>query len=272
MHDHAWAWKPDVFAATALAVSAAIYMFGLTRMLQGGGRVRRLEMGSCLAGWLTLAIALLSPIATLSEWLFAVHMTQHELLMLVAAPLLAIGRPVVPMLWAFRSRRSHSAHTQSWMQRSVPALARVASSPFAVFLIHAVALWIWHIPALYEAAVLDDRIHLIQHVCFTGTAALFWWGMIRGRYGRLGYGAAFLYIFATAAHSGGLGALMALSSVAWYPLYVQRAPNAGDALIDQQLGGFIMWIPAGVILMLFGLAMFAAWLGEGERRRQRGWS
>jgi putative membrane protein len=140
-----------------------------------------------------------------------------------------------------------------------------------VFALHAAALWVWHLPVLYEAAVLDDRIHLIQHVCFTATAALFWWGLIRGRYGRSGYGAAFIYIFATALHSGGLGALLTFSDRPWYELYVQRTPG-GDALGDQQLGGVIMWVPAGIVLMLFGLAMFAAWLGESERRRQRGWS
>jgi putative membrane protein len=208
----------------------------------------------------------LSPIATMSEWLFSVHMTQHELLMLVAAPLLAIGRPLVPMLFALPERSRIALATGA----SGMAL-RLASAPFPVFLIHALALWVWHIPVLYEAAVLDDRIHLLQHVCFAGTATLFWWGMIRGRYGRTGYGAAFLYIFATAVHSGGLGALLAFSDRAWYSLYVQRAIH-GDAVSDQQLGGLIMWIPSGVVLMLFGLAMFAAWLGDAERRRQRGWS
>jgi putative membrane protein len=263
MHDHAWTWKPDVFAASALATSGLLYATGLWRMATIRARPPRLEIASSIIGWTTMAIALLSPIATLSEWLFSVHMTQHELLMLVSAPLLAIGRPLVPILFATPA---------AWRSRIAPAAAlRLASSPTFVFLLHAFALWVWHLPALYEAAVLDDRIHLVQHVCFAGTAALFWWGLIRGRYGRLGYGAAFFYIFATAVHSGGLGALLAFSNRAWYALYVQRA-QGGDALGDQQLGGLIMWVPAGIVMMLFGLAMFAAWLGESERRRQRGWS
>ena len=263
MPTHAMTWKPDIFAAATLALSLAFYVAGLLRM---PGKPPRLEIASFGIGWSTLALALLSPIATMSEWLFSVHMTQHELLMLVAAPLLAIGRPLVPMLWALPQR---------WRSRVATSFSgdalRLASSPFAVFAIHLLALWIWHLPALYAAAVLDDRIHLVQHVFFTGTAALFWWGLIRGRYGRSGYGVAFLYIFATALHSGGLGALLTFSNRPWYQLYVQRA-NGGDALGDQQLGGIIMWVPAGIVMMLFGLAMFAAWLGEAERRRQRGWS
>lgn len=266
---HHLAWKPDPFAATALGVSIAWYAIGLWRMHRHHGlhHVPRLEIASFLAGWLVLAIALLSPIATLSDWLFSVHMTQHELLMLVAAPLVAIGRPVTPMLFAW---------PQSWRR----ATSRIAgggvvsliTSPVIVFAAHAVALWVWHLPALYEAAVMSEGVHIVQHICFTATAALFWWSLIRGRYGRLGYGAALLYIFGTAVHSGGLGALLALSPVPWYPLYVSRAGGATDPLVDQQLGGMLMWVPSGVIMMLFALALFAAWLGEAERRRRKGWS
>lgn len=252
-----------MFAASALAASLLFYLIGLARMPRA---LSRLEIISFAIGWGTLALALLSPIATLSEWLFSVHMTQHELLMLVAAPLLAIGRPLVPMLWAL----PHGWRTS--LSSSGPGDAlRLASSPLIAFALHGLALWIWHLPVLYEAAVLHDGLHLLQHVCFAGTATLFWWGMVRGRYGRSGYGVAFIYIFATALHSGGLGALLAFSNRPWYELYVQRA-GGGDALGDQQLGGLIMWVPAGVVLMLFGLAMFAAWLGEAERRRKRGWS
>jgi putative membrane protein len=263
MHSHPWTWKPDLFAAMALAVSAALYAVGLWRMR---ARTPRLEIIAFSTGWMVLAIALLSPIATLSEWLFSVHMTQHELLMLVAAPLIAIGRPIVPMMFALPARWRAAGGSGS-----AGAALRLASSPLFVVSLHVLAVSIWHLPMLYEAAILDDRVHLLQHVFFAGTAALFWWGLLRGRYGRLGYGAAVMYLFATALHSGALGALLTFSDRPWYPLYVQRAGNH-DPLADQQLGGLIMWVPAGIVMMLFALAMFAAWLGEAERRRQRGWS
>jgi putative membrane protein len=266
---HHLGWKPDVFAATSVLVTAALYACGLWRMSRRGGlaHVPRAEIASFAAGWCVVAMALLSPIATLSEVLFSVHMTQHELLMLVAAPLLAIGRPLVPMLWAMPERWRRAAAGPA-----MAGVARFVTSPLVVFALHAAALWIWHVPALYEAAVLDDRIHMLQHVCFAATAALFWWSLIRGRYGRLGYGTALIYIFATALHSGGLGALLAFSDVPWYSLYVSRSPGLADPLEDQQLGGFLMWVPSGVVMMTFALAMFAAWLGEAERRRRKGWS
>ena len=262
-------WKPDAIAAMTLTITATLYGIGLWRLSRHGGlrHIPRIEIASFVVAWVVLAVSLLSPLATLSEWLFSAHMTQHELLMLVAAPLLAIGRPLVPMLWALPedARRAFTNVTAA-------GVSRVLISPAVVFVMHAGALWAWHLPPLYEAAVLDDRIHIVQHICFTATASLFWWSLIRGRYGRLGYGAALVYIFLTAVHSGGLGALLALSEVAWFPLYVTRAAGVTDPLVDQQLGGFLMWVPAGFVMMVFGLAMFAAWLGEAERRRKKGWS
>jgi putative membrane protein len=224
--------------------------------------MRRAEVLAFAAGWLTLAIALLSPIATLSEALFSVHMTQHELLMLIAAPLLTFGRPVVPMLMAL---------PRSWRIRLGGATGSRAGTlllaPATVFVLHAIALWVWHLPVLYEAAVRSDSVHLVQHVSFTATACLFWWGLLRGRYGRVGYGAAVVYVFATAVHSGALGALLTFVDKPIYPLYAAQAHAHGvDPLADQQLAGLLMWIPAGTLLLIFGLAIFAAWLGEVERR------
>ena len=109
----------------------------------------------------------------------------------------------------------------------------------------------------------DPReIDRLWHAMFFGTAALFWWGLVHGRYGRLSYGVSVVYVFATALHKTVLGALI---TVAGRPLY----RTYGDALPDQQLAGLIMWVPACVVMTVVGLALFAAWLGESERRARR---
>lgn len=250
--------KLDPFAIAVLLTTAGLYTAGCLRV-----RPPRSELGAFAAGWLTLAAALLSPIATISEVLFSVHMTQHELLMLVAAPLLAFGRPIVPMLralplgWRQRVGRLGVTPAGAWLMAPAPAFA-----------LHAAALWVWHLPVLYDAAVQSDSIHLAQHLCFTGTASLFWWTVLRGRHGRLGYGAAVIYVFATALHSSGLGALLTFASRPMYPLYAERAHlDTVDPLADQQLAGLLMWIPAGVVLLIVALLFFAAWLGEAGRRQ-----
>ena len=193
-------------------------------------------------------------------------MTQHEILILVAAPLLVLGRPLGPFLWAFSpaARRRIGRWTRN---RSWSAAWRVVTGSLAVWVLHGLALWIWHLPALYEAAVQSPAIHAFEHVCFLGTACLFWWALIHGRYGRLGYGVAVLFVFATAVHSGALGALMTFAPRAWYPLYAHRSAAAGhDPLQDQQLAGLLMWIPFGIVFLVVALALFAAWLGESGRR------
>jgi putative membrane protein len=107
----------------------------------------------------------------------------------------------------------------------------------------------------------------VQHLSFLGTASLFWWSIVYGRYGRLGYGVAVLYVFLTALHNTILGALLTIAPTAWYSTYELTAAGQHiDALADQQLAGLIMWVPSGVVFLVLGLALASAWLGESERR------
>jgi putative membrane protein len=207
-----------------------------------------------------------SPLAWLSDLLFSAHMTQHEILMLVAAPLLVFGQPLLAMLWAVPARRrSRVAH--AFRRPLVISMWQWLTTPLTVFLLHGVALWIWHVPALFEWALHSEAVHAVQHVSFVATAALFWWGMVHGRYGRAGYGVGVLYVFLTALHSTLLGALLTVAPSVWYRSYEATAAQSRiDALGDQQLAGLVMWIPSGVIFIVIGLALVAAWLGESERR------
>jgi putative membrane protein len=146
----------------------------------------------------------------------------------------------------------------------------VLTSPLTAWALHGLAIWVWHVPALYELAVRNEAVHALQHAMFVGTAALFWWGMVYGRYGRAGYGAAVFYVFTTTVHTGLLGAILTLAHSPLYPEYAATAAAHGmDPLEDQQLAGLIMWVPAGLVLTMLGIALFVAWLGEAERRARQ---
>jgi putative membrane protein len=179
---------------------------------------------------------------------------------------MVLGRPLVVMLWACRPATRQ--RLTRWVR--TPAVAgawRGLTGPLIVWMLHGIALWVWHLPALYQAAVRSDGVHVVQHVSFFVTATLFWWAIVHGRYGRLGYGAAVLFVFATALHSGALGALFTFGSQVLYPIYAGRSEMLGvGALEDQQLAGLIMWIPFSLSFLIVGLALFAAWLGESDRR------
>src|SRR6185503_19550146 len=226
--------------------------------------VRRFEALSFATGSLALAVAL-SPL--LDEWSdqwLAAHMVQHELLMVVAAPLIAVGAPLVGILWAMPLNVRHSL-VGAVERTPLPVLWRAFTAPASAFFLYGVALWIWHIPFLYDAALEHEAVHIVQHLCFFGTAALFWWGIVHGREGRTGYGAAVVYVFATALHGGVLGALLTLSPRVWYAPYLTAKPGL-TPLEDQQLAGLLMWIPAGLVFAALGLVLFAAWLRESDRR------
>src|SRR5439155_709640 len=266
-------WVFDPISLACLLTSGALYVAGVSRLWARAGRgcgVRSWQVGAFAAGWIALVVALLSPVAAISEVLFSVHMTQHEILILVAAPLLVLGRPIVPFLWALSPRWRLRLGTWS-RNRYWTAAWKALTGPLLVWLLHGLALWVWHLPALYQAALRSAAIHAIEHICLVATACLFWWAMIHGRYGRVGYGLAVVFVFATAVHTEALGALLTFAPRVWYPLYAMRSSVAGlDALKDQQRAGLIMWIPFAVIFLISGLGRFAAWLGHAELRANRG--
>ena len=255
-------------AVSSLVLLLIVYGAGLARLWRSAGYgrgIRRSEAWAFAGGWTAMAVALSPPMDELSEvWLFG-HMVQHELLMVVAAPLVAAGAPVIALLWAvpggFRRRALESLRrppmTMAWT---------VLTAPAAVFLLHGIAIWVWHLPALYDYAVDHEAVHALQHLSFFGTAALFWWGIAHGRYGCHGYGAAVVYVFATALHGSVLGALLTFSPRVWYAPYMTAKPSGLTPLEDQQLAGLMMWVPAGVVLAGLGLWLFAAWLRESDRR------
>lgn len=262
-----WDLSPPVMLP--LLVTVVLYAAGLLRLWPRAGvgkGISRWAATSFVAGWLTLVISLVSPVAWLSGVLFSVHMTQHMLLLLIAAPLLTFGQPVLAWMWALGPGRRETVAHALHGPRTVRAW-HAATAPLTVFLLQALALWLWHIPSWYEAALHNEAIHALEHLCLVFAGSLFWWAMVHGRYGRRGYGLAVLYVFMTAIHSSALGALLTVAPSVWYGDYARQAAAwRVDALADQQLAGLLMWIPAGVIFIVFGLALLAAWLGEAERR------
>jgi putative membrane protein len=257
----AWTWDPWVLGGVLL--SSWLYSRGVERLWRraGTGRgVRVWQAASFAAGTLLLLAALVSPLHALGEALFSAHMMQHVLLMVVAAPLLVLGSPLVAFVWALPPR--WRVGVGAWARR--PAVRRpwrAATHPVGAWSIHAAALWAWHVPVLYQSTLASDGMHFLQHASFVGTALLFWEGARRlGTRHRGAFGGGVLYVFTTAVHSSLLGALLTFSLVLWYPAYAVRAPAWGvEPLADQQLGGLVMWIPAGVVYLLAVLALL--WVG-----------
>jgi cytochrome c oxidase assembly factor CtaG len=266
-HELVRAWSFEPLVIISLTITALLFIIGLYRLKRRS--IRTWEALCFAGGWLALFVALVSPVHAWGQVLFSAHMSQHEILMLVAAPLLVLGRPLIAFLWALPLSWSRSLGNLSkitWINR----LWRALTIPLVAWLIHAIALWVWHIPALFDATLHSEAIHTLQHLSFLLSALLFWWALIHGRHGAMGYGAAVLYVFTTSVHSGALGALITIAGSVWYPSYAPLTASWGlTPLEDQQLGGLIMWIPAGLVYVIAGLALFAGWLREADLRATR---
>jgi putative membrane protein len=258
-HDLPSAWSLEPGIAIPLLASAILYAIG-ARRARG---VSKLQFTCFWSGWTALTLSLISPLHSLGEVLFSAHMAQHEALMLVAAPLLALSRPSTAILWALPMEWRRAAG--QWSKTpGAQASWRWITSPFNAWWIHAAVLWIWHLPALFQATLESEWVHAAQHSSFLGSALLFWWSLFYAR-GRRAYGAGVLYIFTTAIHTSILGALLTFAGTVWYPAYGSRAKEWGlSPLEDQQIGGLIMWVPAGVVYLGAGLALVAAWLAESD--------
>ncbi|MBP0114676.1 cytochrome c oxidase assembly protein [Bradyrhizobium vignae] len=239
-------------------------MYGIGRLvLARKGRQRIAQDIICGAGWLTLAAALVSPLHWLGERLLSFHMIEHEILMAVAAPLLVLARPVGPLLWSLPQRTRLAI---GWAMRHpyITRLWSLLSAGRNATLLHGIAIWTWHAPALFDAAVENILLHRVQHLSFFLTAILFWWSVFR----RSQIGSAAWHVFVTMLHTSVLGALMALAP---HLLYRQQADAAAawglTPLEDQQLAGIIMWVPAGTIYAGSALALIALWICRSGRER-----
>jgi putative membrane protein len=219
------------FTLALLAATGFLYAAGIRRLWRRAGR-RGITTGHVVAfsaGLVVLALAVLSPWHHLAERFLWAHMIQHELLMVIAAPLLVLGRPLQALQWLQPLR-----------------MPRWLGDPLLAWTLHAAAIWLWHVPRVFEAAVASEGLHFAQHASFLGTAVLFWWTVLA----RPNLGA-MASVFTTMLHTGALGALMTFSRYSWY---------AGYALEDQQLAGLVMWVPAGLAYPVVALFIGSQWL------------
>ena len=188
-------------------------------------------------GVVVVVAAVLSPLERLSGEFFSAHMVQHMALVLIAGPLIASSRIV----------------------SFPPALRSVG----VVAILHATALWAWHLPAPYDAAMENDLLHVLEHLSFLITAVMFWdvaLDRAGDRFKRLGL------VFVTMLQSGALGAVIAFAASPLYEWHVAHTP--GNVLNDQQLAGVIMWIPPGVVYLAVMVGLLARALAAFDAAEQ----
>jgi cytochrome c oxidase assembly factor CtaG len=246
-----WTWEPLV--VVGIVVGAWLYARGWRAIARRRAQVVQRWRGACFAAGLGILVAaLLSPIDSVAAALFSMHMTQHLLLVMIAAPLLILGDAGRIMFWAL------PPHARRAVPRSLHRVTLVP--PALAWVMHVVALWVWHVPQAYEAALHSAPVHALEHATFFVTALLFWRPLIAPlRRRRLRFAPATMYLFAAGLQCTALGALITFARHAWYPTHAALTQGFGlTALEDQQLAGLIMWVPAGIVYLVALVGIAAA--------------
>ena len=234
-----------------LAVLVA-YLRGYRHLRAAGHRPPRWRAVLYVVGLATIAVALLA-LDEQADELFSMHMVQHLLLIMVAAPLVALGNPLALVLWGLprpaRRRLAATLRPGAAVRRVLSALTfmPVAGGVFVV------TVWLWHLPVLYDAAAEHEVVHVLEHAMFFAAGVLFWWPILapapRLR-ARPHPGLQIVYLVAATAQNTALGMVLSVPERAFYPHYVRAAERIGvDAVGDQAFGGGLMWTMGHMYLL-----------------------
>jgi putative membrane protein len=222
-------WNLDPLLIGALLVLAIAHLeFARSR---GAGRA---DLSICACGWLVLSLALISPLCNLSVALFSARVTQHMAIALIAAPLIARGRVSA---------------------RTIAPSGGSNVFPWAATIAFAAIFWIWHSPAFYDETLRSNLVYWLMHVTTVAVALALWAAVFKSS-----APVAFLILFVTGLQMSLLGALLTFAAAPLFSVHEFTTAAWGLSwLEDQQLGGLLMWVPAGLLLTAYSaLALGAA--------------
>lgn len=268
-----WDWSFEPLVCLLLVALCAVYIAGLWRQarerrLPKDAALRALSFACAVA---MLVLALMSPLDAWGDELFAGHMAQHLILMMVAPPLLVLARPVVVGLWALPRARRHAL--AAWWLGSPAArpLDSLVRSPIAAWLLVSAALWFWHLPKPYALAFHYPAAHALEHLSFFLSSILFWRIVIGGpSTGRISTGAVMIFLLTFAMQNAMLAAILIFSPRVLYAVHSVAPPwSPWTPIEDQQVAGILMWSVTGAIDLLALSLLFVAWLASSSQRMQR---
>jgi putative copper resistance protein D len=258
-----WTFSPLVTLSVAAAAVWWLWAVGRVNARHPANPVPRRRTAAFMLGLLALAFALLSGIERYDTTLFSVHMIQHVLLVLVAAPLIALSAPVTLLL-----RLSSRATRRRWLLPILHSrVVRVLAFPVVAWILFAGVMWASHFSGLFDLALEEPLVHDLEHGLFLGSALLFWWpavGLDPAPW-RMGYPARIGFVFLQMTQNTFL-AVVLLNAPVLYPHYASLgSPYGVDALADQQLAAGVMWIAGDAIFLGAIMLLVASWMRADTR-------
>jgi cytochrome c oxidase assembly factor CtaG len=260
------AWHFEPLVAGGLLVAALGWLWILRRVARRhpGNGVPVARSVAFFGGLAAIAVALTSGIERYDTTLFSIHMVQHLLLMLVAAPLLVLAAPVTQLLRA--------ASPEVRQRRIVPVLHSTVvgalGHPVVTWLTFTLVVWLTHFSPLFDDALEDRGIHELEHGAYLAASLLFWWPVIAADPARrrLPYPMRVLYLLLQLPVNSFLGMAILFADGPLYPHYATLgSPYGITALADQQLAGGLMWLAGDVVFIGAILLVVGAWMRHEER-------
>lgn len=271
---HGWsAWTGDLLLVVPAFLLLFLYLRGLDRWTDRSRPHTAAHTASFVTGVAVILGALLSPLDAWSEHHFAFHMIQHELLMMVAAPLLLLGAPTTPLLRGLPRGLRRAVLEPAFNAGPVRRAFSVLTHPVTAALVYIVILWSWHfIPGWYAAALHHRPLHDAQHLSFLAAALLVWWNVIDPwpLHARLNYPQRMLFLFGISTPKAFMGAFIAFADTLLYQDAYGTATRifALSAADDQLIGGIIMWVPSQMMYLLTMAAVFFVWMQKSEEEQR----
>ncbi len=263
------AWSFDPLAIALISAAALVYLRAVREVNAAHPRspVSRWRTIAFLAGLVAIAVALLSPIERYETALISVHMVQHMLLQLVAAPLLLLAAPVTLAL------RAAPAGVRGWLLRVLHSrLLRVVTHPIVAWTAFVVVGWGWQFSPLYDLAAESVLVHYVQHAVYLGVALLFWWPIVAVDPSprKLAFPGRVAYVALSIPQNSFLGITLMNVQPSLYPHYWTQLRDWGPPFAeDLQIAGAIMWGMGAMVFVVALLLVLAAWMRSEERRTQR---
>lgn len=262
-------WMPVI----GIVVAAGLYLRGVRIVNEANPRhpIPRARRNCFLAGLAALFMAVGSPIDVYDTSLFWVHMIQHLIMLNVAAPLLMLGAPITVWIRASSSRTRRRVVLP--LLRSKPVV--ILTAPLTCWLLLGpIVLYTTHFTPIFDAALRLDWVHQLEHAMYMFAACLFWWPVVGRDPSRwkLSYPAKLLYLFLAMPALTFLGLALMNATQVIYPSYAVAAATRGwgmSALQDQELAGFIMWVPGSMFVLVAILWTFAQWMKAEQRQGER---
>jgi cytochrome c oxidase assembly factor CtaG len=258
--DTSWTFEPGAIVLIVLLGALYVPRWRRARAQAGPRAAGGWRLAAYLAGLAVLVAALLSPVDRLGEQSFAMHMVQHVLLLDVAPILLVLGLTKVILRPATRRLQA--------LERAAGPLAH----PVVAVVLYVGLMWLWHVPALYDAALESGVVHVLEHVTFFSIGALYWWHLlspIRSRLGTGGMGPV-VYMLSTKLAVGLLGIGLTFAPDALYDFYETRPGIWGlSPEEDQAAAGAIMALEQSIIMGIALAYLFIRALEESEREQRR---